>query len=353
MKIRKLLLPLAGLSLIVAACSTPAASAPASVAPGSASPAASNAPESAAPSAAELFRVAVLMPSSTTDLAFSQSMYQALVAMQEKAGGEANFEIKFTENMFSVPDAQAAIRDYASQGFDLVVAHGSQYGAGVEEIAKDFPEVSFAWGTDVNTFGLPNVYAYTAAAEQGGYVNGVLAASLTKSRTIGVTGPVEVGDAKTYISGFGQGVAAVDPAITISKTWTGSFSDVAAMTEAAKAHITAGADVLTGSSQSVVGSIGAAKEAGNVLWFGTQADQASLAPELVVASQVYDWTVILEDMIPKIQSGTLGGETYVLELSNGGLKIAFNPGYTLAAEAKAAAEKAIADITSGAVKVTP
>ncbi len=255
--------------------------------------------------------------------------------------------------MFNVPDAQAAIRDYASQGFDLVVAHGSQYGAGVEEIAKDFPEVTFAWGTDVNTFGLPNVYAYTAAAEEGGYVNGVLAATLTKSRTIGVTGPVEVGDAKTYIDGFTQGVAAVDPAITISKTWTGSFSDVAVMTEAAKAHIAAGADVLTGSSQSVVGSIGAAKEAGNVLWFGTQADQASLAPELVVASQVYDWTVILKDMIPKIQSGTLGGETYTLELSNGGLKIAFNPGYTLPADAKAAADKAIADIMSGAVKVTP
>jgi basic membrane lipoprotein Med (substrate-binding protein (PBP1-ABC) superfamily) len=353
MKTRKLLLVAASLSLLMAACGSPAATTPASVAPGSASPAASNPSESTAPSPAKLFRVALLMPSSTTDLAFSQSMYQALVAMQQKAGGEANFEIKFTENMFSVPDAQAAIRDYASQGFDLVIAHGSQYGAGVEEIAKDFPAVSFAWGTDVNTFGLPNVFAYTAAAEQGGYVNGVLAASLTKSRTIGVTGPVEVGDAKTYISGFSQGVAAVDPAITISKTWTGSFSDVAAMTEAAKAHITAGADVLTGSSQSVVGSIGAAKEAGNVLWFGTQADQASLAPDLVVASQVYDWTVILEDMIPKIQSGTLGGDTYTLELSNGGLKIAFNPGYTLAADAKAAAEKAIADITSGAVKVTP
>jgi basic membrane protein A and related proteins len=353
MKIRKLLLVATALSLSVAACGTPAATTPASVAPGSASPAASNGSESAAPSAAKLFRVALLMPSSTTDLAFSQSMYQALVAMQSNAGGEANFEIKFTENMFSVPDAQAAIRDYASQGFDLVVAHGSQYGAGVEEIAKDFPAVSFAWGTDVNTFGLPNVYAYTAAAEQGGFVNGVLAASLSKSRTIGVTGPVEVGDAKTYISGFSQGVAAIDPTITISKTWTGSFSDVAAMTEAAKAHITAGADVLTGSSQSVVGSIGAAKEAGNVLWFGTQADQASLAPDLVVASQVYDWTVILGDMIPKIQSGTLGGETYTLELSNGGLKIAFNPGYTLAPEAKAAAENAIVDITSGAVKVAP
>jgi basic membrane lipoprotein Med (substrate-binding protein (PBP1-ABC) superfamily) len=353
MKLRTSLIASAALSLIVVACSGSASPAPVSTAPASIAAPESTAPSTAPSQAAEKFRVAVIMPSATTDLAFSQSMYQALVAEQQKAGGEANFEIKFTENMFSVPDAQAAIRDYADQGFDLVVAHGSQYGASVEEIAKDFPAVSFAWGTDVNTFGLPNVFAYTAAAQEGGFVNGVLAASVTKAKKIGVTGPVEVGDAKTYIDGFTQGVTSVDPSITISKTWTGSFSDVAAMTEAAKAHITAGADVLTGSSQSVVGSIGAAKEAGNVLWFGTQADQVSLAPALVVASQVYDWTVILDDMIPKIQSGTLGGETYTLQLKNGGLKIAYNSGYSLAADAKAAGDKAIADITSGAVVVNP
>ena len=124
---------------------------------------------------------------------------------------------------------------------------------------------------------LPNVYAYTAAAEEGGYVNGVLAALLSKSKQIGVTGRVEVGDAKTYVDGFTQGVAATNRCQDL-QTWTGSFSDVALMTEAAKTHIASGADVLTGSSQSVVGSIGAAKENGSVLWFGTQQDQASLAP---------------------------------------------------------------------------
>ena len=207
-------------------------------------------------------RVAVVMPSATTDMAFSQSMYQALKAVQKEMGGESAMEIKYSENMFKVPDAAAAIRDYASQGFDIVIAHGSQYGASVQEIAKDFPKTTFAWGTDVNTFGLPNVYAYTAAAEEGGYVNGVLAAKLTKSKKIGVTGPVEVGDAKTYIDGFTRVSPRSTRAIKVNKTWTGSFSDVALMTEAAKTHIAAGADVLTGSSQSVVGSIGAAKEKG-------------------------------------------------------------------------------------------
>jgi len=301
----------------------------------------------------ETLRVAVVMPSSITDMAFSQSMYNALIAVQTEMGGESAMEIKYSENMFNVPDAAAAIRDYADQGFDIVIAHGSQYGSSVQEIAPDFPETTFAWGTDVNTFGMANVYAYTAAAEQGGYVNGVMAAMLTSSKQIGVTGPVEVGDAKTYIDGFTQGVASVDPNIQLSKTWTGSFSDVALMTEAAKTHIASGADVLTGSSQSVVGSIGAAKEAGNVLWFGTQQDQAALATNLVVASQVYDWTKMLKEIIASRKDGKLGGEQYTLQLANDGLKIAFNSGYSLPAEVKAAADAAIEGIKSGSITVQP
>jgi basic membrane protein A and related proteins len=298
-------------------------------------------------------KIAVIMPSATTDMAFSQSMWQALLAVQKSAGGESAIQLKYTDNMWNVPDAAAAIRDYASQGFDIVIAHGSQFGSSVQEIAPDFPKVTFAWGTDVDTYGLPNVYAYTAAAEQGGYVNGVLAAKLTKSKKVGVTGPIEVGDAKTYIDGFAQGLAAVDKSIAVSKTWTGSFSDVALMTAAAKTHIANGADMLTGSSQSVVGSIGAAKEKAGVLWFGTQADQAALAPALVVASQVYDWTGMLSDILAKRKAGTLGGIAYTLTLGNGGLKVAYNPAYKLAADVKKAGDDAIKAITKGTIKVQP
>jgi basic membrane protein A len=306
-----------------------------------------------APSASGPFRVAVVMPSATTDMAFSQSMFQALKAVQTEMGGESAMEIAFSEGMFNVPDAAAAIRDYATQGYDLVIAHGSQYGASVQEVAPDFPETSFAWGTNVDTFGLSNVFAYTAAAEEGGYVNGVMAALLSESKIIGVTGPVEVGDAKTYIDGFKNGVAATDASVTVNSTWTGSFSDVALMTEAANTHIAAGADVLTGSSQSVVGSIGAAKDKGGVLWFGTQADQSSLAPDLVVASQVYDWTGIVKDMIAKHKAGTLGGEAFTLHLANDGLKVAYGTGYSLPAEVKSAAEAAIAGIKGGSITPLP
>ncbi|HEY1409536.1 MAG TPA: BMP family ABC transporter substrate-binding protein, partial [Promineifilum sp.] len=110
------------------------------------------------------FRVAVVMPSAINDLAFSQSMYDALAAVQTDMGSE-NFEFAYSENMFVVDDAAAALRDYASQGYDLVIAHGSQYGSSLQEIAPDFPETSFAWGTTVDTFGIANIYAYEARSE--------------------------------------------------------------------------------------------------------------------------------------------------------------------------------------------
>ncbi len=121
------------------------------------------------------FRVAVIMPSSISDLAFSQSMYDALVGIQAEMGGPEKFEFVYSENMFQVDNAAAAIRDYAAQGYDLVIAHGSQYGTSLQEIAPDFPNTAFAHGTTNRTFveeGIKNVYAYEAASNEGGYVNG-------------------------------------------------------------------------------------------------------------------------------------------------------------------------------------
>jgi len=297
------------------------------------------------------FRVAVVMPSAINDLAFSQSMYDALVRIQEVMGGPDAFELVYSDGMFNVDDAAAAIRDYASQGFDLVIAHGSQYGSSLQEIAPDFPETSFAWGTTVDTFGQPNIFAYEAASQEGGYVNGVLAATLSTSKVVGVVGPIETGDAKLYVDGFKAGVLATNPDVDVKVAYIGSFSDVALASETATTHIAAGADVLTGTAQMVVGAIGKAEE-NNVLWFGTQSNQASLAPSIVVASQVYHWEVALNEIISLIQSGTLGGQSFKADLANGGEVIEFNGDYALPDAAKALAESTIQGIIDGTITIT-
>ncbi len=302
---------------------------------------------------AKPFRVAVVMPSAINDLAFSQSMYDALSAIQAEKG-EENFQFAYSDGLFVVDDAAAAIRDYASQGYDLVIAHGSQYGSSLVEIAPDFPETSFAWGTTVDTFadqGVTNVFAYEARSEQGGYVNGVMAAKLSESGIIGVVGPIETGDAKLYVEGFKAGVAATDPQAEVRVNWIGSFSDVALASEAAQTHINAGADVLTGTAQMVTGAIGVAKERG-VLWFGTQSDQTSLSPEIVVANQVYHWEVVLNQMIDLIESGTLGGQAFAIDLANGGEVITYNPDFDLPAEVRSLAEDTVKGIADGSITIT-
>ena len=114
----------------------------------------------------EPLKIAVVSPSSINDLAFTQSISDALIVLKAEMGD--GIEYAFSENMFVVDDAAAAIRDYASKGYDIVLAHGSQYGSSLQEIAPDFPETVFAWGTTVDTIGLPNVHAYEAASDQGG-----------------------------------------------------------------------------------------------------------------------------------------------------------------------------------------
>jgi len=306
-------------------------------------------PEVEEPEVVEPLTIAVVSPSTINDYAYTQSMYDAVTRLQEDMGEDA-LEFVYSENMFVVDDGAAAIRDYASQGYDIVLGHGSQYGSSIQEIAPDFPETSFAWGTTVDTFGLDNVYSYTSDSHEGGYVNGVMAALLTESKVIGVVGSVETGDIKLYVEGFVLGVKSVDPEIEVRVTYIGSFSDIALAAEAAETHIAAGADVLTGTSQMVVGAIGKAKDAG-AYWFGYQADQAPLAPDTVVACQVYDWKVMLDEMVALREEGVIGGQLFVANLENGGQRVVVNPDIDIPEEVKQAYEDTLQGIIDGTIVV--
>lgn len=271
------------------------------------------------------FKVAVILPSTINDFSWSQSLYEALVKIQKEMG-EENFQFVYSENMYVIADAAAAIRDYAIRGYNLIIAHGSQYGSLLVDIAPDFPNTSFVWGSTAQTFtemGINNVFAYAPHAEEAGYVNGTIAAFLTKSGLIGGIGPIETGDAKRYAVGFKLGVKQSNPSAQVNYIFIGSYSDVALASEAARTFVNAGADVLTGTAQMTAGAISVAKEKG-VLWLGYDVDQSPLAPKTVVASVAVDWTIALKSIIAMIKEGKYGGEILPLTFANGGLKLFLN-----------------------------
>ncbi len=304
----------------------------------------------ALPKLDKTLKVAIVAPSAKNDLAWTESMYDAWMSLKKDLGDM--LEVTISENLFQVPDAQAAMRDYASQGYDIVIAHGTQYGAVMFDVAKEFPDVTFMWGTATDygaDKGLKNVYAYEARAEQGGYVNGVMAAMLSKSGIVGVVGPVNAGDAQLYIDGFLAGAKSTGKLKKdLPPIFTDSFGDTAKAAEAAKTLISQGADVLTGSAQQVPGAITEIQKVKGY-WFGTQTDQAAGWPDTVVAVQVFDWTPILKTIIAARVAGQKGGAAFSASLANGGMRIVFNPKITLPDDVKKAADDTIQGIISGKI----
>ena len=285
---------------------------------------------------AEPLRAAVVTPSAENDLAFSQSIVDALHRME--AAGLLS-EVAVSPGLFIVEDAGLALRDYAEDGFDLVIAHGSQYGGLLEAIAPDFPDTAFAWGTSVETFGQSNISAYTTSSDEGAYVMGLMAAKLAGDSPVGIIGPIEVGDAKLYVDGFRAGVEAGGG--TANSVYTENFGDVQLAAEAAQSFIDNDHAVLTGTAQMTVGAIGVARE-NDIPWFGTQSNQTTVGPEIVVANQVYKWDVVLDDLVADIQAGTYGGSSYEINFANGGLVIEYNDAYDLPADVRAVADAAVA-----------
>ena len=73
----------------------------------------------------DTFRIAIVAPSASVDLAFTQSIVDAVDVISAEMG---NVEVQVTDGTFVVEDAAAAIRGYADDGVDLVIARASPSG---------------------------------------------------------------------------------------------------------------------------------------------------------------------------------------------------------------------------------
>lgn len=306
--------------------------------------------ETAPQTKVEKIRIALVLPATVDDLAWCQSMVEGLKAVQKTMGTD-KVEVATSEKLGSAVDAGAAIRQYATQGYDIVIAHGSQYQSVLMDIAKDFPKTTFAYGSGFTT--APNIFAYDPQAQDGGYLLGMLAAMTTKSGIVGIVGPMESGDAVKYNAGVQQGVAKGKADVKTRIAYTGSFNDIVGAGNLAKTQMSAGADILTGSSQQAVGAMRAVAETKGNYWISTDMDQSSVAPDTVLAAQTYNWEKVVTKIIDLRKQGTLGGQHLTLTFADGTIELKYNPKLAdkIPAEAKAAVEQAKADIISGKLKV--
>ena len=379
----------AGLSILVAACSTSTAStAPstaASTAPSTApSTGASTAP-SEAPSAATTsdLKIGVVTDvGKVNDKNFNQFSYAGAVNGAVSIGAKTPSVVVPTQTSDYEPDLQA----YVDQGYNIIVAVGFILIAPTAKLAKANPDIWFI-GVDHNpcinksgdvdpTFAdcsgdlatlIPNYIAINYQEDQAGYLAGIVAASASKSGIIGAVGGVQVcGPCVRYIQGFYLGAQSVNPAIKMKSAWVSAsdfvkgFADQAGGTAYGDQFIkqNAGIDVvfqvagLTGN-----GVIDAACAAG-INAIGVDVDQHesyAASQKCILTSAEKHLAVSVSTSIQQISAKTAKGGLVFYNAANDGIGLApfYDAASKLPTDIQTKIDAAIAGMKDGSVVSCP
>ena len=160
---------------------------------------------------------------------------------------------------------------------------------------------------------------------------------------------------KTTFDGFAAGAKSVRPDFKVATVYTGSFEDVAGAKSATDALVAQGADfVLHNADAAGIGVFQAAK-AGGALAFGTNKDQAPVAPDTVLASAVIDMPKAFVQVAGEVKEKRFTGRVVQEGFSTGCVDFVWNQRLLdrVTPELRARVDDAKARITSGALKVRP
>jgi len=253
------------LALVLSTCGQAATEAPAEEAPAEEAP-----PE-------DVTKVAAVFPGVVTDQSWNQFGYEGLVKAEEECG----VEIAYSEDVFQ--DEQLEVfRNYAAEGYDIIIAHGGEYADSLDTVAKEFPDLYFGLTSGEAT--TPNMSATILSYRQMAYLAGVLACKMTETNHVAyVLGEIlPTGD--HGVEGWELGVATCGKDTKATSLALGSWSDVAKAREAGLTLIDDGADVLYHLLDTAdAGLISAADDEG--VWaIGLYRDSTSLGPNAIIGS---------------------------------------------------------------------
>lgn len=301
-----------------------------------------------APAPAKL-KVALLLPGPINDNGWNASAYQGLKEAETKLGIEG----AYSENV-SQSDQLTKFRDYAQQGYNVIIGHGFEFGDAAKQVAKEFPKVKFIV-TSSNITQAPNLGSLNVVSQQAGFLSGVAAQTLTKTNKVAYVGGMQIPPITTFVTGFKQGVKYANNAtgknVQVIGALTGSFDDVAKAKETAKTFISQGSDVITqDADQAGLGVIQAAEQA-KVLDIGFGIDQSSVAPDIIPVSSIQSMPVAIEYVIKLIKEGKWEPQYYPVGIEAGATGLIFNNKLKdkFSAQSMDLINKAINDLKSGTI----
>lgn len=243
------------------------------------------------------------------DKSFNDAAYAGL----ERAKQELGVEFATLETGEGA-DREAAMRQLAAGGSQLVFGIGFLFSDDIFGLAQEFPDVKFACVDYTVKEGQqlpPNLVALKFKEEEGSYLVGALAALLTKTGRIGFVGGMQIPLIKKFEAGYVAGAKAVNPETEVIVKYAGTtgsaFKDPTKGKELGLAEYNQGADIIFHASGSTgLGVFEAAREK-KKLAIGVDADQHDEAPGHILTSMVKHVETAVFDTIRDLKGGVWKG----------------------------------------------
>ena len=224
-------------------------------------------------------------------------------------------------------DRESAIRQFASQGFDLVIGVGFIFTDDMIAAARRFPGVRFVTIDHVVIPDQPplptNLLGIRFREQEGAFLVGALAGQVSQTHTVGFVGGMEIPLIRKFQAGYTAGVKHVCPQCRVYAAYAGSdpsaFADPTKGKELALAQYDRGADIIFhASGKTGVGVFNAARAQGK-LAIGVDVDQFLEAPCCVLSSMLKGVDVAVRGSIGEVVEGRFQGGVRELGLAEGGI----------------------------------
>ena len=254
----------------------------------------------------DTLRVALLLPGVRNDNSFSQSGFEGLV---DAAEADGNVETQIVEEIIDPTDSLPAIRDFATQGFDLIIGHGIEYVDPIQQLQGEFPDVNFAMAGGLLIPGVVtsgNSVDWLYNLQDMAYPMGLIAAEATTGNRIGIVGGPEFDFVKDMIQSFKDAALSVNPDLEFLEGFAGSFVDVQRAAEVAQQHIDQGVDFIYCAGDGIcIGAAQAAAAAGIPITVGFGA-QDQTAPDVYLTATVIRLDALYQGWFDELRAGTFG-----------------------------------------------
>jgi basic membrane protein A len=309
-----------------------------------------------AAAAAVVAQAADFKPAMVYDLGgkFDKSFNEAANTGATRFSAETGVEFRDFEIQNDAQREQA-LRRFARDGFDPVIAIGFSHANAMEKVAPEFPDTRFAIVDMVVEH--PNVRSILFKEHEGSYLVGIAAAMAADGAPVGFVGGMDIPLIRKFACGYVGGVKSVNPAAQVFQNMTGTtgaaWNDPVKGAELAKSQIDRGAAVVYHAAGGTgIGVLQAAADAGK-LGIGVDSNQNGLHPGKVLTSMLKRVDVAVYETFMDAKNGTFEPGFEVLGLAEGGVDWALDEHNAplITPAMKEAVEGAKARIASGELVV--